>query len=70
MRVILAQPRGFCAGVERAIDIVDRSERIEQLLPVLDEMVTEGLITLEDVHVVKYVHSREPQPPGSGDAKG
>ena len=40
------------------IDIVDRPERIEQLLPLLDEMVTEGLITVEDVHVVKYVHSR------------
>src|SRR5258707_14403341 len=25
MRVILAQPRGFCAGVVRAIDIVERS---------------------------------------------
>ncbi len=25
MRLILAQPRGFCAGVERAIDIVERA---------------------------------------------
>ena len=25
MRVLLAQPRGFCAGVVRAIDIVNRS---------------------------------------------
>jgi 4-hydroxy-3-methylbut-2-en-1-yl diphosphate reductase len=25
LRVILAQPRGFCAGVERAIEIVDRA---------------------------------------------
>src|SRR5260370_37091070 len=25
MRVILAKPRGFCAGVERAIDIVERA---------------------------------------------
>src|SRR5476651_23484 len=25
MRVILAQPRGFCAGVVRAIDIVERA---------------------------------------------
>jgi PII-like signaling protein len=38
------------------VDIVDRPERIALLLPILDEMVTEGLITLEDVHVVKYVH--------------
>ena len=25
MRVILAQPRGFCAGVVRAIDIVEQA---------------------------------------------
>jgi hypothetical protein len=37
------------------IDIVDRPERIDALLPVLDEMVTEGLITVENVHIVKYV---------------
>ena len=27
LRVILAQPRGFCAGVERAIDIVEAALR-------------------------------------------
>ena len=25
MRIVLAQPRGFCAGVVRAIDIVERA---------------------------------------------
>ncbi|MEO9190372.1 MAG: hypothetical protein ABI224_10290, partial [Acetobacteraceae bacterium] len=25
LKVILAQPRGFCAGVERAIEIVERA---------------------------------------------
>ena len=25
VKVVLAQPRGFCAGVERAIDIVERA---------------------------------------------
>ncbi|MBT4769271.1 MAG: 4-hydroxy-3-methylbut-2-enyl diphosphate reductase, partial [Rhodospirillaceae bacterium] len=25
LRVILAKPRGFCAGVERAIEIVERA---------------------------------------------
>jgi len=28
MRVVLAQPRGFCAGVERAIEIVERAIRL------------------------------------------
>jgi 4-hydroxy-3-methylbut-2-enyl diphosphate reductase len=27
MRVILAQPRGFCAGVERAVEIVELAIR-------------------------------------------
>ena len=25
MRILLANPRGFCAGVDRAIDIVERA---------------------------------------------
>lgn len=28
IRVMLAQPRGFCAGVERAIDIVEKAIEI------------------------------------------
>jgi PII-like signaling protein len=36
------------------IEIVDRAERIEALLPELDAMVHEGLITLEKVHIIKY----------------
>ena len=39
------------------IEIVDRSERIEAFLPQLDAMVTEGMITLEKVHVLAYRHS-------------
>ena len=31
MKVILAQPRGFCAGVVRAIEIVERTRQAEQL---------------------------------------
>jgi PII-like signaling protein len=40
------------------IEIVDLAERIEGFLPILDEMVTEGLITTQDCEIVKYVHSR------------
>ena len=35
-------------------EIVDRKERIEDFLPVLDEMVKEGLITIEDIRVIAY----------------
>jgi PII-like signaling protein len=37
------------------VEIVDRADRIEWLLPRLDAMVQEGLITVEEVHVLKYV---------------
>ena len=36
------------------IEIVDTEEKINLLLPHLDEMVQEGLVTLEDVRVLKY----------------
>ena len=41
------------------IEIVDKEERINKFLPLLDEMVTEGLITQEDVHIFKYTHAKE-----------
>lgn len=36
------------------IEIVDTEEKINTLLPYIDEMVEEGLVTLETVHVIKY----------------
>jgi PII-like signaling protein len=38
------------------IEIVDKPERIEKFLPVLDEMVTEGLVTVQDVDIAVYRH--------------
>jgi len=38
------------------IEIVDTVEQIERFLPLLDEMVTEGLIMVQDCEVVKYTH--------------
>jgi len=35
--------------------IVDAAERIDAFLPHLDDIVTEGLVTIDDVQVVKYV---------------
>jgi len=36
------------------IEIVDAKEKIDELLPHIDQMVEEGLVTLERVHVIKY----------------
>jgi len=41
------------------IEIVDTLEKLETLLPFLDENVKEGLITLEKVRVIKYRHGGE-----------
>jgi uncharacterized protein len=39
------------------IEIVDSAEKVQTLLPFLDEAVTEGLITIEEVRVLKYRHN-------------
>jgi len=36
------------------IEVVDSREKIDVLLPHIDQMVQEGLVTLEQVHVIKY----------------
>jgi hypothetical protein len=36
------------------IEIVDSKEKIDELLPHIDSMVVEGLVTLERVTVIKY----------------
>jgi PII-like signaling protein len=38
-----------------AVVIVDTAERIEAFLPHLDELVTEGMVVTDDVHVHRYV---------------
>ena len=43
------------------IEIVDSADKINEFLPHLDEMVLEGLVTLEDVRVIKYrANERKP----------
>lgn len=36
------------------IEIVDEKEKIDELLPHIDEMVTEGMVTVEQVQIIKY----------------
>jgi PII-like signaling protein len=56
------------------IEIVDDKERMDKLLPILDEMVTGGaLITMEKVRVIKYAAgtpgSASPPPSGRPSAR-
>ncbi len=36
------------------VELVDQQDKINEMLPVLDEMVSEGLVTLEKVRVIMY----------------
>ena len=36
------------------VEIVDSKEKIDTFLPLLDEMMTNGLITIEKVQVLQY----------------
>ncbi|HUR27077.1 MAG TPA: 4-hydroxy-3-methylbut-2-enyl diphosphate reductase [Planctomycetota bacterium] len=67
MEVLLAQPRGFCAGVDRAIEIVERA-LLKYGAPVfvLHEIVHNKHV-LEDLRArgVKFVDSLEQIPEGS-----
>jgi PII-like signaling protein len=45
------------------IEVVDLEERIRSVLPMLDEMVTEGLVTLETVEVIAYRAPEDEPPP-------
>ena len=44
------------------VEIVDTEARIAEFIPRIDDMVREGLVTLEKVHVIKYVANSGPAP--------
>ena len=43
------------------VEIVDEKEKIEAFLPLLDDMIGEGLVTLEKVKVITYRHGAAAQ---------
>jgi PII-like signaling protein len=38
------------------VSVIDTEQNISKLIPVLDEMVDEGMIATSDVEVIRYVH--------------
>jgi len=38
------------------VEIIDTEDKLNTLMPFLDEVVKEGLITLEKIRVIKYRH--------------
>ena len=65
LKIILAQPRGFCGGVERAIDIVERAlkkygppiyvkHEIVHNKYVVDDLRSRGAIFTDDISEIPY----------------
>ena len=61
MKILLANPRGFCAGVDRAIDIVERAleklgppiyvrHEVVHNRPVVERLKAKGAIFLDDIN--------------------
>jgi PII-like signaling protein len=50
---------GLSGDLPEKIEIVDRPEEIDRLLPALDEMMGGGLIVIEEVHVARYTHDQK-----------
>jgi len=45
----------FAENLPIVIEVVDTPERVEQWLPILDEMLTGGMVTLEKARVIRYI---------------
>jgi len=41
-------------GLPMVVELVDSAERIDRFLPILNEMVDSGLVTLEKVRAIRY----------------
>jgi uncharacterized protein len=46
----------FSSDAPIMVSVIDSEEKVQRLLPHLDEMVREGLIAISEVEVIKYVH--------------
>src|SRR5580658_4680011 len=46
----------FSSDAPVMVTVVDSDEKIQRLLPFLDEMLRDGLVATSDVEVIKYVH--------------
>ena len=47
------------ADLPLVVEVVDSQERIDTIMPRIDEMMAGGMITLEKATVIKYSHKHE-----------
>jgi len=71
LEILLAAPRGFCAGVDRAIQIVERSlaqygapvyvrHEIVHNKYVVDSLRDQGAVFVEELHEIPAEHRDQP----------
>ncbi|EGO65718.1 DUF190 domain-containing protein [Acetonema longum] len=53
-RIHAASLLDLSADLPILVEIIDSEEYIAKLLPYLDEIVEEGMVTIDDIQVVKY----------------
>ncbi len=53
-RIHTARILDLSADLPVLVEIIDSAEYIDKLLPFLDEMVQEGMVTIDDIEVIKY----------------
>jgi uncharacterized protein len=58
-RVHTAKLLDLSTDLPIVIEMVDAADKIQNLLPFLDEVVSEGLITIEAVRVLRYRHNEQ-----------
>jgi PII-like signaling protein len=55
-RIHTASIEVFSSDLPLVLEWVDAAERVDDLMPEIAAMVAEGLITVEDIEIVKYAH--------------
>lgn len=55
-RVRKEAPLGLSQDNPVVLTAVDTEEKLRRFLPVLDDMITQGLVVLSDVDIIKYTH--------------
>ncbi len=53
-RIHTARILDLSADLPVLVELIDSEEYIAKLLPFLDEMVQEGMVTIDDIEVIKY----------------
>jgi PII-like signaling protein len=59
-RIHRAHLLGLSEDLPEKVEIIDRPERIAELLPILEEMVSGGLVVVEDVRIIRYQDRASP----------